>query len=286
MSALAIGPITLPLFCSRFYLKPRSTLRSVIAMLSISLCGVQSATSYASQSNHATYTHTIEATAGMQRANQDCVVLIHGLARTHRSMNTLKNKLEQNGYTVINHNYPSREESITTLAATIEEPIAACKQALPAVEQIHFVTHSLGGILLRSYLNQHTLSELGRVVMMGPPNQGSEVVDKLKGIVGFEILNGPAGQELGTDELSTPKQLGQVKFELGVIAGDKTVNPILSQLLPKPNDGKVSVESTKVEGMKDHIVLPVTHTFMMKNKEVIHQINTFLRTGAFDRSFI
>jgi len=124
---------------------------------------------------------------------------------------------------------------------------------------------------------------LGRVVMLGPPNKGSEVVDRLKNVPGFKLINGPAGMQLGTQHDSVTNSLGGVDYPVGVIAGSSTVNPILSLMLPKPNDGKVSVESTKLEGMSDHIVVPVSHPFLMKNKDVIRQVKAFLNTGEFFR---
>jgi hypothetical protein len=120
--------------------------------------------------------------------------------------------------------------------------------------------------------------------MLGPPNKGSELVDLLADLPGFKTVNGPAGMQLGTKDLSVPNSLGPVDFSLGVVAGTQTINLILSSFLPKPNDGKVSVESTKVEGMTDHIELPATHPFMMWNPDVIEQVLFFLKHGRFDNS--
>jgi len=124
---------------------------------------------------------------------------------------------------------------------------------------------------------------LGRVVMLAPPNQGSEVVDKLRDVPGFKFINGTAGLQLGTDADSIPVKLGSVDFDLGVIAGNRTVNLLLSRMLPNPDDGKVSVASTRVEGMADHITLPVTHTFMMRSKSVIEQAVYFVEHGRFKK---
>ena len=183
------------------------------------------------------------------------------------------------GYAVINVAYSSRSQTIQTLSRwAVEGGISQCRSE-PA---IHFVTHSMGGILLRYYLEEHEIQNLGRVVMLAPPNQGSEVVDKMRGIPGFKAAVGPAGLQLGTDENSIPSQLGPVNFELGIIAGTRTLNPILSQFLPNPDDGKVSVEKTKVEGMKDFIQVPHSHLFIMKMQDVLDQTVAFIGTGKFN----
>ncbi len=212
--------------------------------------------------------------------SQECVVLLHGLARTSSSMNKLERRLEKEGYAVMNIDYPSRKYSIQTLSVlTVAKGLSECEKN--NLHTINFVTHSLGGILVRFYLSGHKENNIGRVVMLGPPNQGSEVVDNLKNIPGFKFLNGPAGMQLGTDPYGIPKSLGPVNFELGIIAGTQSINLLLSTFLPNPNDGKVSLESTKVEGMKDFIALKTTHPFMMKNEEVIDETVYFLKHGKF-----
>ena len=210
---------------------------------------------------------------------KEYVVLLHGLARTRRSMRTLETALLNAGFGVANQSYASTSYPIEQLARrAISSALALC----PDNTRIHFVTHSMGGILVRQYLKSHTLPNLGRVVMLGPPNQGSEIVDVLGRMPGFALINGPAGLQLGTDKNSVPAELGQIDFECGVIAGTRTINLLLSRLIPGQNDGKVSVENTKVAGMKDHIVLPVAHPFMMANSAVIRQVVEFLKHGQFN----
>ena len=213
----------------------------------------------------------------------ECVVLLHGLVRSAKSMEALESRLMNEGYYVSNIDYPSRSQPVDPLAElAVGKGIEDCTAYSPT--KIHFVTHSLGGILVRAYLEQHTRDDVGRVVMLGPPNQGSEVVDRLKNTPGFELLNGPAGMQLGTKPTDIPKSLGPVDFELGVIAGTRSINLILSTFLPNPDDGKVSAESTKVEGMVDFVALPTAHPFMMKNPAVIEQTVHFLKHGEFIRN--
>lgn len=210
----------------------------------------------------------------------DRVVLLHGLARTSNAMNKLESKLSAVDYKVANVEYPSRDRTIEELAPlAVRQGIAQCDSS--GNERIHFVTHSMGGILVRYYLESNTVENLGHVVMIAPPNQGSEVVDNLARVPGFSFVNGPAGLQLGTDENSIPVNLGRVGFSVGIIAGKKTFNPILSQFLPNPDDGKVSVESTKVDGMTDFVVVDASHPFIMKDDTVIEHTISFLRTGSF-----
>jgi pimeloyl-ACP methyl ester carboxylesterase len=211
-------------------------------------------------------------------AAKDCVILLHGLARTASSMENLATAFTREGFEVVNVNYPSREHPVERLAdMAVREGIDGC----PTNSKLNFVTHSLGGILVRYYLAHHEVPRLGRVVMLGPPNKGSEVVDIMRDKPGYVLLNGPAGLQLGTDKDSIPMKLGAVNFELGVIAGTASINIILSQFLPNPDDGKVSVERTKVDGMRDFITVDRSHTFIMQASEVILQAISFIRNGKF-----
>lgn len=214
-------------------------------------------------------------------ARADCVILLHGLARTAAAMEALEEKFTDAGYSVVNLGYPSREHSIEELAPlAIDEGLEAC----PQDETVHFVTHSLGGILVRQYMMENDLPQLGRVVMIAPPNQGSEVVDRMRKVPGFQLLNGPAGLQLGTGDDDVPRQLPAVDFPLGVIAGTRTFNLMLSQFLPNPDDGKVSVESTKVEGMAEHVTVPYSHPFIMERAEVLDLALRFISSGSFAES--
>ncbi|MBX2847954.1 MAG: hypothetical protein KTR16_06530 [Acidiferrobacterales bacterium] len=210
--------------------------------------------------------------------SKECVIFLHGLARTSASMQKIADAFDERGYGVANVGYPSRHHPIEKLAPmAIEEGLSRC----PDATKVHFITHSLGGILVRYYLYHNALPNMGRVVMLAPPNQGSEVVDNYMQIPGFVRVNGPAVKQLGTNKDSMPIKLGKANFEVGVIAGTKTINPILSLSLENPDDGKVSLQKTKLEGMTDFIAVPHSHPYIMKSQKVIDHAINFIQTGRF-----
>ena len=229
--------------------------------------------------------------AGLRRPPHpgEVVVILHGLARGPASMRALQRTLESAGYRVENLKYPSRSLPIATLVRRHLTPrIRSLERELledssPGTPvRIHFVTHSLGGILVRFHCKEYRSPYLGRVVMLAPPNQGSELVDRLGGMRLFRWVNGPVGRQLGTD--GVPGKLGPVDFELGVIAGTRSWNPLFSWLIPGRDDGKVSVERARVEGMSDFLEVPASHTFLMDSREVQEATLRFLQTGSFDGS--
>lgn len=217
-----------------------------------------------------------------KKGSEEYVVFLHGLARSAKSMVPLQKALSEKGYGTCNIDYPSTDYSIEYLSETYLP--AQLKRRIPAnAQRIHFVTHSLGGIIVRHYLKYHSMDRLGRVVMLSPPNCGSEVVDKIGHMGLFKTLNGPAGTQLGTDPAGIPNRLGPVDFELGIITGSKTMNPLLSLMIPGKDDGKVSVQRAQVTGMTDFLVVPHTHPFIMRSKKVVEQTAYFLEHGKFQR---
>ncbi len=221
-------------------------------------------------------------TAQGQDTISECVVLLHGLGRTYWSMQRMAQTLEAAGFRTVNLDYPSRKHSIEKLAMeVIPEGIQRCHAK--GTHTIHFVTHSMGGIVLRYYLSKHTIEGLGRVVMLSPPNQGSEVTDALQDTALHQWYYGPAGRQLSTGPDSLVAQLGPVYYPVGVITGNEHAffDAWFSGLIPGQDDGKVSVESSKVEGMTDFLVLPYAHPYIMQEEEVMAQTIYFLSHGRF-----
>lgn len=208
------------------------------------------------------------------------VVLLHGLARSASSMQPMAEALTAQGYAVCNIDYPSRKHPVEVLAAQFVAP--AIRRCFPDASQpLNFVTHSMGGIVVRQLAAAGAVKNFGRVVMLSPPNHGSEVVDRLGSFGLFRFVNGPAGAQLGTGAQALPQQLGPAPFELGVLTGTRSINLILSLMITGENDGKVSVASARLEGMRDFLTLPVSHPFIMRNDGAIAQTLYFLRSGQF-----
>lgn len=195
-------------------------------------------------------------------------------------MNKMAESLQAQGFTTVNVDYPSQQGTVEELAPiAVGSGLDQCR--LSGATKIHFVTHSLGGILLRYAHGTDPIPELKRVVMLGPPNQGSEVIDHTRDWSVAKIFSGEAGLQLGTDEEDIPAQLSPIDFELGIVAGTGTINPFMSAILPDLDDGKVTVEGTKVDGMSDFLVVGKSHFSLMRTDSVIDNTIAFLRTGQF-----
>lgn len=207
------------------------------------------------------------------------VVLLHGLARSPGSMSKMESALQEAGFSTCNVGYPSTKYTVEEIATQFVIP--DIKKCVMEGSPVSFVTHSMGGILVREIRRIEPALQFGRVVMLGPPNRGSELVDLMKGWSLFQWINGPAGQQLGTEADSLPNRLGEADFEVGIIAGNKPFLEPFTRYIDGPSDGKVSLESAKLDGMTDYTILPVTHSLMMRDQQVIDQTLSFLTEGHF-----
>lgn len=212
---------------------------------------------------------------------RECVVILHGIFRTSRHMRKLAASLAAHGYETLNIDYPSTRYPLEQLAKIIRETIESRAEEY---QKVHFVGYSMGGLVLRTLLTHYRPDQMGRVVLLAPPNKGSEVADFLKNNWLYKKLYGPAGQQLITDQASFSHLFGAVDYECGVIAGSFSVDPVSSLLIKGVGDGKVSVENTKIDGMCDHIVVHASHTFFPHNHHVQRQTLHFLRNGSFQHT--
>ena len=226
-------------------------------------------------------------TASLRAATGDSdktVVMLHGLGLRSWAMERLAGSLRSDGFRVVNLSYPSRTVPIEKLASEWL-PAQLHAAGLGENARVDFVTHSMGGIILRLYRRDHPDAHGARAVMIAPPNDGSAVVDHLKGFAPFQWFTGVNGDRLGTDSASVPRTIGAwppAGGELGIIAGDSTLNPLFSSWLGGPNDGKVAVASTRLAGMTDFIVLHHSHTWLQWRGDTSEQVRAFLHTGHFN----
>ncbi|KQP41816.1 hypothetical protein ASF34_08710 [Methylobacterium sp. Leaf106] len=208
------------------------------------------------------------------------IVLLHGIARRSASLGRMERAFRAEGYRTLNLDYPGRKATIQTIVEGAAPQVTAFASGL---RRLHFVTHSMGGLVARGIITRYRPANLGRVVMLGPPNGGSEVADFLHRMRPYRLFFGPAGAQLTThrsEDLTT--LLGEVDFPLGVIAADRSVWLIESFLiLPRPNDGRVSVARTRVTGMSDHLTLHTTHDLVILNRAAITASIRFIRHGRF-----
>lgn len=213
--------------------------------------------------------------------NKKSVVILHGIAKSNSHTKKLANFLAQNNYEVINLNYPSTKYQLEELSKIIYDEINA---KINHNTKLNFVGYYMGGLLVRIILNKYKFKNLNRVVHLATPNHGSEVADFLQNNYLFKKIFGPSGQELTTNQEKIKHLLnGKIYYELGIIAGSLSFDPISSLLIPGQDDGKVSIRSTKLPGMKDHVIIKSSHLFFPSNKEVQRQTLHFLQEAKFSK---
>src|SRR3990167_2225806 len=213
--------------------------------------------------------------------DRDHVVLLHGLGRNKKIMIKMEAYLAAHGFCPHNIEYPSTKKPIEELAPMIKNQLAALK--IDKMNRVHFVGHSLGAIMIRYILQHDPFENLGRVVLIAPPNHGSELVDVLRKFGFYRRIYGPAGMQLGTKDNALLQSLNPIEdYEVGIIAGDRSIDWLFSWFIFRgPDDGKVTVARTKLEAMTDHIVVHIAHPFLPRRLEVIRQTTYFIANGCF-----
>ncbi|WP_223670793.1 esterase/lipase family protein [Kangiella shandongensis] len=213
---------------------------------------------------------------------KEAVILIHGMGRSHRSMRKLEVFLKAKGYVTYNRSYPSTVANVERSAVHyINSALANISHE--SISTVHFVTHSLGGLLVRYFLSNHQMKKLGRIVMLSPPNQGSEVAERYRKHFWYKWITGIPGQQLYQNNNPLLKELKPLKTEVGIIAGTRSSDPWFNHAFEHPHDGKVSVNGAQLPEMKQMIQVPHGHTFIMNKASVKNHIANFLATGNFYR---
>ena len=229
------------------------------------------------------------------------VVVLHGLGRSRSSMNALcKHLREKGGYRVFNVGYPSTQYDMAEQARTLRRLV----NNLDGIEEINFVGHSMGNIVVRHYLGDLAEAEkrgqspivrstlravpakgdsplFSRFVMLAPPNQGARLASILANNVLFKQIAGEAGQQLGRQWPELEKRLATPGFQFGIVAGGKGDGKGYNPLLSGDNDGVISVETAKLVGARDFIVVPSLHSFVMDKVQVQRCVLSFLQHGYF-----
>ncbi len=219
-------------------------------------------------------------TAALDRG--DCVVLVHGLWRNGFAMRSIEKMLGEQGFYTVSIDYPSTSMPIPEISEQYlgAQGVDLCRANNSP--RIHLVTHSMGGIVARHYLQTHHLPEGSRVVMLSPPNQGSEFSEKFAGQWWFDALVGPAGSSLTRTESGIIDQLEPISEPVGIVAAYRDWSAWPDSWLPAPNDGTVSVASMVLEEMDDFVLVNSGHSMMRYNDSVHQHIVNFLNEGRFD----
>jgi pimeloyl-ACP methyl ester carboxylesterase len=229
--------------------------------------------------------HEIRRVRQLAPMSGEAVILIHGIARSSQSMQALREAIADEmlyeGKTschTFGFDYPSTRVGIDESAEYLHRVI----ESLEGIERIHFVTHSMGGLVVRAYLAKHAEPRLGRLVMIATPNQWAELATLLKANPLFKLILGPSGQQLPADPEGFIARLPVPEMEFGIIAGGRGDERGYNPLLPGDDDGTVSVACTKLDGAADFVVVDRLHTFIVRAPETRDYALRFLKDGRFE----
>ena len=204
------------------------------------------------------------------------VITLHGILRSSKSWTDLQRVLQPDGYTFVSIDYPSTQQSISDFADQLQGLIVS----LEGIERIHFVVHSMGGLIVRRWCQQYSDPRVERLVMIGTPNSGAEVASMLQKNLLFQLIFGPSGQELVADPETFISTLPLPTMEFAVIAGAKGDSNGFNPLIPGDDDGIVTVKSARLPGAQDYLSVRSLHSFLPWHPEVMDATRRFLSTGA------
>ncbi len=204
------------------------------------------------------------------------VVLVHGIIRSSKSFGPMAQALRDAGYQVFAFDYPSTHVEIEASATYLNRALSS----LEGIEEINFVVHSMGGLVVRASLAERDDPRFHRMVMLGVPNQGARLANLVKENVLYRVVYGPAGQQLAEDPAGFVARLPTPSFEFAIIAGGRGTLDGYNPLIPGDDDGTISVACTRLPGAADFATFPALHSFLMKNGDIIAAGERFLRTGA------
>ena len=223
----------------------------------------------------------VNASNNKKHSDQDYVVIIHGMAQSKKSMAKLAKYLESCNYAPIVIDYPSTKHGIENIAKNF---VINQIENLDKTKKVHIIGYSLGGIIARYVVDNYQIDSLGNIILIGSPNKGSEMAKFLENNLLVHKIFGPALKDLRPNSEFWDKIKDNVhEKNVGVIAGDFSMNPLSSLLVfDGSSDGTVSVESAKIDGMKDFLILHHSHYFLMRNNEILSYIENFLQYGIFD----
>lgn len=218
--------------------------------------------------------------AGDAAQAKPVVVLLHGIMNKPFVMDRIASRLTQEGYDVHNWGYASTDALIEDHAARVYRFI----QTLPADRPLHFVGFSQGAIIIRYTLTHYPVPNAKRFVMIAPPNHGCEIAEDFYQYAWFRGLYGDKSiKQLFAHQNDFLKTCGIPKIDFGIIAGGKGDSEGYSKRIPGDDDGTVSVESARLEGAKDFVLLPYPHTPLVFASSTVSQVAHFLAEGAFKK---
>jgi pimeloyl-ACP methyl ester carboxylesterase len=213
---------------------------------------------------------------GLEPMSGHAVVLLHGIVRSSKAMSRVAERLEADGYLVVPFDYPSTREGLAGSARYLHQVV----QSLDGVEAVSFVGHSMGGLVVRKWMADYGDARIGRFVMLGTPNHGAELADRLRGLAIYRLILGAGGQDLVSGDAGEIAKLPIPETSFAVIAGARGDGEGFNPWVAGDDDGVVSLESARLDGAEAYLEVPVLHSFLPFDRRVVDAVSLYMRTGA------